>query len=381
MPSVTLRGSSLVSAQQPTELNPAKCVVFVLDDQTITVGDVLHAADFRGELQPLWRETRMRLQCQSRASELGLEPDEDMLQARSDELRYDRDLITAEETERWLEQRGLTLEEFNDYCVRCYWADALDEAERPDTADPQPATAEGRELLRVDLILSGRFDLLARDLSWRMAAARACGDGEPCSAEAMEAERARFSQRAGLTEAGLPQWLGQRGRDGAWLDGMLRLEAGYRRLCESLLTAQRRERALQALRLPLTRFEIETIECDSQDAAREAALCVRVDGLAMAEAAREGGFAFRRTEALLEDVAEEWQQEFLSAPPGEVLEPVACGEVFRLVRVVRKVEPSLNDPAVSERIGRRVIESYFAELCSKHVRWLIVPGGMNDRST
>ena len=68
--------------------------------------------------------------------------------------------------------------------------------------------------------------------------------------------------------------------------------------------AQAREREIAALRLPLTRFEVETIELDSLDAAREALLCVREDGMSMEEVATEGRYPYRHPEVLLEEIPE-----------------------------------------------------------------------------
>ena len=54
--------------------------------------------------------------CAKRAS--GRETDQSALQARSEEFRISRDLISAEETERWLDERGLILDDFSDFLIR-----------------------------------------------------------------------------------------------------------------------------------------------------------------------------------------------------------------------------------------------------------------------
>ena len=117
------------------------------------------------------------------------------------------------------------------------------------------------------------------------------------------------------------------------------MEAIHRRDCDALLSQQAREREIAALRLPLTRFEVETIELDSLDAAREALLCVREDGMSMEEVATEGRYPYRHPELLLEEIPEELQQKFLSVHPGEILEPIAHGDGFHLCRVIGKEEP------------------------------------------
>ena len=113
-----------------------------------------------------------------------------------------------------------------------------------------------------------------------------------------------------------------------------------------------REHEMAALRLPLTRFEVETIEVDSLDAAREALLCVREDGMSMEEVAAEGRYPYRHPEVLLEEIPEDLQQKFLSVPPGDILDPIARGDGFHVCRVIGKAEPDVDDPVVREAGGR-----------------------------
>ncbi len=47
--------------------------------------------------------------------------DDAAVAAAAEAFRYEHDLITAEETERWLEKRALSLDDFTDYFVRQYW--------------------------------------------------------------------------------------------------------------------------------------------------------------------------------------------------------------------------------------------------------------------
>ena len=54
----------------------------------------------------------------SRRSDDGRESNDDAIDAAAQAFRYEHDLITAEETERWLADRGLTLSDFGDYFAR-----------------------------------------------------------------------------------------------------------------------------------------------------------------------------------------------------------------------------------------------------------------------
>jgi hypothetical protein len=142
---------------------------------------------------------------------------------------------------------------------------------------------------------------------------------------------------------------------------MLELEASYRARCEAVLTPERLSRALAAARLPLTRLELERVELDSADAAREAHLCVRDDGLSLEEVALGSRYTFKRLDLLAEDLPDEQRLNLLCAGIGVVQEPVPAGGVFHLSRVLRKSEPTLDDASVRERIERRILDAYFSD--------------------
>jgi len=351
--------------------------VFVADGRTIAVGDVMLAAHFRGELQPAWTRLLLLVECEKRAADFAEEdggaPDEAALQSRSDEFRYERELISAEETDRWLEDRGLTLEDFNAYFLRHYWADTLDEPTEPEALDFRSAPDAFRDLLRAELLLSGEFDRMARALSWRFAAAHV--EGNQLAQHLAAGEPSGQLNAIEPDDASLQDWSARLGCDPGWLGAVRELETAYQRHCERLLTAERLEHSLGSLRLPLTRLELETIDLDSLDAVREALLCVREDGAPMSEVAADGRYPYRRTEVVVEDLPAELQQKLLSAVPGEVLEPLAHADGFQLCRLLGKTGPDLTDDHVRDRVERQILERHFSELTARCVRWLLALDG------
>jgi hypothetical protein len=198
---------------------------------------------------------------------------------------------------------------------------------------------------------------------WRLAAR--CAGNEPTS-EAIAAEKRKFLNRIAIEPALLTSWLDEMGRDSQWLDEMLATEAAYKAHCDALLVPEARQRELMALRLRLTRFEIELIELESHDAAKEALFCVREDGMSMEEVATDGRYPYRRVDSLLEDLPTDAQQKYLSVSQGEVLEAMPRGDGFELCRVVRKIEPRLEDPTVKLRIDQRLLNQYFSDLTTKY---------------
>lgn len=114
---------------------------------------------------------------------------------------------------------------------------------------------------------------------------------------------------------------------------MARGEVLYGERCAAVLTVGERQRELADLRMPLTQFEIEV---ESLGAAREAFLCVRDDGISMEEVAREGHYPFRRSTLLVEGIPLAYQQRFLGASPGDLLDPIERGDGFQLFRFLKK---------------------------------------------
>lgn len=295
--------------------------VFVCGERTWTVRDVLEAARLRGELDAF-----------AERDEASGEVDEAALQAMSEAFRMEHDLITAEETEQWLKLRGISMEEFADYFARTH--------RKGGSAAPAALPKGNPSLsnhLRVDLMMSGQFDRLAEHLAWRVSSLAASGE---CAAGPMEPDR---------------------------------LEAAYQEQCAAVLTAEAREQMLDSTRMELTRLAVEIIELDSHDAAREAFHCVNEDGARMADVAAAARYPFRRAGLFLEDVPESSRQRFLSAAPGEVLEPIARGDGFELFRIGRKIDPTLDDDDVRARIERRILDRHFSELTARLIRWIIAP--------
>jgi len=328
-----------------------------------TAGDAVDAAIFRGELEPKWQAFLRRVAAEERADELELELDESAISAAAEEFRYRHDLITAEETEKWLSNRGLIFEDFSDYFARQYCVGAVDEGFSSEHIGYMSAAPELRHLFLAELILSGALEDMTNKLMWRLAAR--CAGKEP-TPDATAAEKRKFLHRIGIEPAQLAYWLEEMGRDSEWLNEMLAIEAAYWAHCDTLLVPEARQRELMALRLRLTRFEIELIGLESQDAAQEALFCVREDGMSLEEVATEGRYPYRRANFLLEDLPADAQQKYLSVSQGDLLEPMPHSDGFELCRVIKKVEPRLEDPTVKLRIDQRLLNQYFSDLTTKH---------------
>jgi hypothetical protein len=337
-------------------------VIFSRGEREFTAREVVDCAVLRGEIDPLWDEFVRIGECDRLASEQGLDPDESAVDSAAIAFRYQYDLITAEETERWLEGRGVSLAEFGEYFARKYWGRTYSGGMQVPSSTYLTAAAEEKDLFLVDLTLSGSLDQMAERLGYRIAA-RADENREDGAKE----ERAKFLAERRITD--LPAWLAQFGRDEEWLNEMLAADAAYQRRVGHILTEQALQKELGPLRLNLTHFELETVEVDSKDAAAEVAACVRNDAMEMSEVAEEGRYPFHSSEVLLEDVPSEQQQKFLSVKAGTLFDPIPRGDGFEVWRVKTRTEPSLQDATIRARLEKRIIDRCFNELLSKYIDW------------
>jgi hypothetical protein len=339
-------------------------IVCACANQEYSARDTIETAIFRGELDAKWKKFLQRVAAETRADELDLDFDETAVSAAMEAFRYEHDLITAEETEAWLENRGLTFDDFSEYFTRQYYASTIADIV-PDQAEYNSASSDLRELFVAELILSGELDRMTSELMRRLAAR--CAEEDP-TPEAITAEERSFFESNRVKPGQLANWLKKLGRDSKWFNEMLAMEAAYRRRCDSLLVPQARQRELAMLRLPLMRVETEVIELESRDAAQEALFCVREDGMSMEEVAIEGRYPYRRVDFVLEDIGTDAQQRFLSVSSGDILEPTARGDGFELCRIIKKIEPQTDDPNIKSRIDRRILDRHFSELISRYTQ-------------
>jgi len=203
-------------------VSPHDVIVCACGTQEYTAGDAVDAAVFRGELEQKWQAFLRHVAAEERADGLELELDESAISAAAEEFRYRHDLITAEETERWLANRGLTFEDFSDYFARQYCVGAVSEDLSPERIAYASAPPELRDLFLAELILSGALEDMTNKLMWRLAAR--CAGNEPAS-DAIAAEERKFFHRMGTEPAQLAFWLEEMGRDSQWLNEMLAIEA------------------------------------------------------------------------------------------------------------------------------------------------------------
>jgi len=105
------------------------------------------------------------------------------------------------------------------------------------------------------------------------------------------------------------------------------------------------------------------------DAAREAALCIRQDGLDPAEVAAESGGEFTEGDWYLEEADPALRDHLLGAQEGEVLGPLRLNDGFVVVSVRAKRPPSEDDPALVARASQVLLDRAVRREVESRVRW------------
>jgi hypothetical protein len=233
---------------------------------------------------------------------------EGVLEDAETRFRYERSLVAAEEMEAWLERWDLTVGEWRDYL--------------------RGTLAGDERAAWVTAVCSGALEEAAQELAAKAAAAEAVGEPD--------------------------------------------LDRAYDRFVAEAITPEALGSVLEARKSDWIRVDCRTLVLPTEAAAREAALCVRDDGMALAEVAAQAGVEMREHAVYLEDAADELGKALLSARTGELLGPITLADRHALVLVDDKVEPTLDDPEILRRVQqaarRRAIDREVVNRVTWHER-------------
>lgn len=306
-------------------------VLFRAGERDWSVDDAIEAAIRRGEEESLRGALLQRLAAVQAAADAEWEPDDGALQETSDRFRYAQNLISAEDAETWLERRDISIDQFSDWMYQSVCVEAF-----PDAVVSEDLAADEEDLaglLRVHLWLSGGMERLSSELARRVSAALRMAEEDGGGLSALDG----------------------RSMDAAWAS-----------LKARAINDESRSRELAAARLALTRVEIETLEFDSQEQAREAVLCATRDGMTLSEVAASSGFGVQVRDVWLDEPPD---PRLLSAREGAVIGPIFGDDGgIQVHRVIRRHEPSLGDPIVAARIDASIEGRLVGDLCLQYVR-------------
>jgi len=317
-------------------------LVFCVGSEEYRWDDVILAAKLRGDWAKLEKELREGLACVTRMHEAEEEIDAEELESAANDFRYERDLVTAEEADAWLKQWDLSAEAWMDYIHRCLlrrkWADELAEI-----VGRFPVTkGEIQNCLRAEAVCSGYLARFAQALAARASAF----------------EKAR--------EEG---WMREAAQSAKRIKRIHRLEAGYRSFRDHVVDSQGLKDQVGWRRLDWIRFDCRYVLFPDEQMAREAALCVREDGMQLDEVAANAKIGLHEAPIYLEEIDPSLRDRFLSAGKGALVGPLDWDKGFALFVVEDKILPALEDPATRQRAEESLIQNAINREIANRVKW------------
>jgi hypothetical protein len=297
--------------------------------------DVIAAARLDGSRRELEEMARQGVACQKRLAASGEQlAAADVVDATT-RFRYARNLLAGEELQQWLGQWELAAAEWRDYVKRMVlrerWAGELsDTAVRFPVSDEELASA-----LWPEAVCSGFLKRLAVRVAAEGALAVAAG-------EAIEGDREH---------------------------ALVRVHSSAARARADAITVDAVAREIASHSLEWLRIEGSVLEFTEEDAAREAALCIRADGQPLAEVAAASGVQPSALRVYVADVDAELSPMLVAARQGELVGPVPRDDGFALLLVEKKTPPTKADAEVRRRAEERIVERAVERAMRDHVNW------------
>ena len=347
--------------------------LFQVKDRIYTWKDVLAHGEFLGTLKTHLKNLEEGIVSCKYAELNGTEINPEEIQCAANALRYRLNLITAEETEEWLRSRELSLRDLNTFLCRnifrSYFANELNEIRGQVTLN----RADIFNDLWPEFVLSEVFPKLVIPLVWRTI----ISDLELISTSSIndfEIKKVgddfclREGQKIGESPGHLKSCLFLQEN----FDFYLILEAKFRKYCEQILTQESAELLLKLLHKHLIRIEYESASFVDLEHAREAFLCVTEDGLSLNCIASQTGGSYIKSTQFLDEIPETLRRLLLSAGIEEAIPPRA-GEKkdeFYIHRVLKKIEPKIEDPQVVFRLRRECMKENLGPIAKAKITWL-----------
>ena len=281
--------------------------VFTIDGEPVDWAAVVEAARAWGDWAALERSSSPDVEVALDEEAVRREVDE-----RATALRHDRRLLSADETQEWFAQWGVTV------------ADWLAHVRRQVLGEVPP-DPEGA--VWIEAITSGTLDRAAWRLARELTAHRALGgSGWPTVGE-LDRAMSDFAAR----EAAPPD---------------------------------RRAAIIAEHAIAWTLFDLQHVELADEATARE--LC----GRPIEEVAAKAGVAVVDTRTALEDLPDELRSHLHGAATGDVVGPVLVNGTWQIVVVAGRTLPTDDDPQIADRARKRLVAEALHREMARRVHWL-----------
>jgi hypothetical protein len=287
----------------------------------------------------------------------------EQVRAAALDYRRERGLLASEDLRGWLAARALTAEDLAAHLRRGV---ALSDAPERAAGAERPSAEEVAGSLRAEAVLGGALHRCGELLANWAGAARARGTlHELPRADADELlALARADEVSALDAIEADELERKAGRIAA-------LAGEYAAFCDEVAGEEAMERMLRRHRLDWQSYHFREAIFAREPAAREAALCVRQDGMSLEEAAGLAGVAVSEQTQRLDEVDKQMNGVLLATSPGELAGPYSLHESFVLVEVLERSQPDPGDPRVQELARSELVSDALERHLVGKVHWQV----------
>lgn len=341
--------------------------VFAAGGLTFYWEDVILAGAAWGSWALLERDLRSGMTLLARAAAENSLPPRAELDAAITSFRYERNLISAQETRDWLARWSLAPGDWFDYLRRqLVQARTIDGRASCDADDDKSLSTPIRELY-VDAVCSGTLERLARDLAIRAACLALDRQPPPAQFEGANSNLSSWTDDDVVLQMGCRLGVPpSRGRERLSL--LMEVEQSYDCFRARSLDAEALAREVASHALEWTRIACEIVTFEDQTAAREALLCLRADGRTLHEVASAANRP-ATSECVYLDESSGIAEQLLGARQGDVIGPVAAHGRFVVIEVHERVPASCGDPEIIRRAESSIVNRLAATDLAPVIRW------------
>ncbi len=333
-------------------------VIFTVGERDYLGKDVILAAKLWGDWNTMEQEVRKGIACWKKWEEGEEDMVEDEIESTAAEFRYAHNLITAEETESWLQARNVTTEKWMDYIhrllLRRNWAAGLD---RILTEYPS-GDAEVASLMEQEALLSGEMARLSYKLAGRASIYES--QTQTILTNSLSPEVHSYLQA-------FPEIFEQEPRKR--IEHLAELELFFKDFCRKTATPGMIRQQVHNHSMDWIRFDLVSATFLNRQAAQEAVLCVKEDGRDIVEVAAEAKVKSDRQYLYFHQLDPSISDRFWGAQKGELLGPIELTTGFILYYVIDKNLPSADDPEIERKAEETLINSIIDREINNRVKW------------
>lgn len=309
--------------------------IFAIENQEFGWDEIVAAAQIWGEWSLFVDSVRQSLACLRQAAQTGQLPSAGKMREVATEFRYARNLISAEETHRWLQRWNMTVEDWMN-CLRGRllkqnWAAQLTEITR---ANPI-GDAEVERVVQMYAVCGRKLE------SW---ASRLAGH----AAVAANPNAGSHSPRELIAQ----------------------IEAEFERKRQQSITTKLIETKIAAHRLDWIHYDCRYLWFDNESVGREAAWCVSEDGLTLDEVAADAHDEVRQWSFYADEIEVSVRPYFLAARQGDLIGPLKLKAGYPLFSLLSKKMPQAADPQILSRAEQAIVTSLTTQAINERVKWV-----------